>query len=445
MAKAQKDVKEATSYGSVESSSGEPEKTERLQLFASGCSNFSIQYNFQSASIALAVMATHNDSIVSNASLADFPTLPWVDNTLLAVVFVGSITGMLCMGYLGDLIGCHRALLFTKGLAALGALLCALLPRGPLSAFWSELAFGRLLLGIGLGGAYPLSASCAASAENAAWAFLWQAPGAVAPYVLTLLLDLLMPHASGVTSTQFRLVLGLGAVPALIALAATWGSLQRPRSEQRQELSSGLQKALARPELQRKLLGTAGTWFLFDVAAYGTVIFTPRILQHVFGAEQSLADLVLHSIVLLSIAVPATYLANLMLPHLGARALNTLGFMSNSLIFGVFAVTYRFSPESHGVLFVILCCLSFSLNWGPCVATFVLPVEVFPPEFRSTFHGLSAAAGKLGALAGAFLFPILDSAFGVPTVMGLQAFVCALGAVVSHSCLGASAASPQQS
>jgi PHS family inorganic phosphate transporter-like MFS transporter len=45
--------------------------------------------------------------------------------------------------------------------------------------------------------------------------------------------------------------------------------------------------------------------------------------------------------------------------------------------------------------------LMFALNWGCNVATFVLPAVAFPPGVRATFHGLSAASGKLGAVVGA--------------------------------------------
>ncbi|KAJ1678194.1 hypothetical protein EV182_004586, partial [Spiromyces aspiralis] len=37
-------------------------------------------------------------------------------------------------------------------------------------------------------------------------------------------------------------------------------------------------------------------------------------------------------------------------------------------------------------------------NFGPNVTTFIIPGEVFPTRFRSTAHGISAAAGKLGAI-----------------------------------------------
>jgi PHS family inorganic phosphate transporter-like MFS transporter len=33
-----------------------------------------------------------------------------------------------------------------------------------------------------------------------------------------------------------------------------------------------------------------------------------------------------------------------------------------------------------------------------------VPAEIYPARFRSTLHGVSAASGKLGAIAGAFGF-----------------------------------------
>lgn len=44
----------------------------------------------------------------------------------------------------------------------------------------------------------------------------------------------------------------------------------------------------------------------------------------------------------------------------------------------------------------------FFANFGPNSTTFVLPAELFPTRVRSTCHALSAAAGKAGAIVGAF-------------------------------------------
>ena len=41
---------------------------------------------------------------------------------------------------------------------------------------------------------------------------------------------------------------------------------------------------------------------------------------------------------------------------------------------------------------------------GVNVSTYVLPTEAYPVEVRSTFFGLSAAMGKVGALLGTYAF-----------------------------------------
>ncbi|CAJ1381372.1 unnamed protein product [Effrenium voratum] len=416
---------QASWYGSVErkaASSG------WLRAFASGCSNFSIQYNYQSASIAMAVMATQGDHYMEDPALADFPAAPWVNKMMLAVVFGGSVTGMVFMGYLGDLVGRRPALIFTKSLVVLGAVMCALLPAAASDFFWHYLALARFLLGVGLGGAFPLTASTAGQVEQVGQAFFWQTPGTVAPYLVTLLLLQILP---GDTSAQFRWILGLGALPALLALVAALPQQEKPLTPK-----ASLPEALSCPDVQRCLLGTAGSWFLFDTACYGTVIFTPQILSHIFGQDQSLVQLALHSILLMIFAIPATGLAVLALPRLGPRKLNAYGFVLQAALFATVAATYGLIQNIHSAVLTLLCALYFSLNWGPGLATYVLPIEVFPEEFRSTLHGFSAAAGKLGALVGAGLFPFIDAAYGVPAVMALQAVVCALGALLSYLCLG---------
>jgi PHS family inorganic phosphate transporter-like MFS transporter len=53
--------------------------------------------------------------------------------------------------------------------------------------------------------------------------------------------------------------------------------------------------------------------------------------------------------------------------------------------------------------------MQFFQNFGPNATTFVIPGEVFPTRYRSTAHGISAAAGKLGAIiSSAGLFQLKD-------------------------------------
>jgi len=78
--------------------------------------------------------------------------------------------------------------------------------------------------------------------------------------------------------------------------------------------------------------------------------------------------------------------------------------------------------------------IQFFFNFGPNATTFIVPAEVFPTRVRGFAHGVSAAAGKLGAILSALLFNYLSG----PEMLGLANvlwifFVCnILGAIITY-------------
>jgi PHS family inorganic phosphate transporter-like MFS transporter len=59
--------------------------------------------------------------------------------------------------------------------------------------------------------------------------------------------------------------------------------------------------------------------------------------------------------------------------------------------------------DGNLIMFAILFGLTlFFANFGPNSTTFIVPAELFPARLRSTCHGISAAAGKSGAIIGSF-------------------------------------------
>ncbi|MCL7026049.1 hypothetical protein MKW94_029131 [Papaver nudicaule] len=63
------------------------------------------------------------------------------------------------------------------------------------------------------------------------------------------------------------------------------------------------------------------------------------------------------------------------------------------------------SMKENRIGFITMYTLTFFFaNFGPNSTTFVVPAEIFPARLRSTCHGISAAAGKAGAIVGAFGF-----------------------------------------
>lgn len=97
------------------------------------------------------------------------------------------------MGYAGDVFGRDLAMTFTLSLVTLGSLLSAFASVGDSSTIYIIIIIARFLLGIGVGGVYPLSATKAAEdggdtqghidTKSASWAFFWQVPGSMVSHI----------------------------------------------------------------------------------------------------------------------------------------------------------------------------------------------------------------------------------------------------------------------
>ena len=69
-------------------------------------------------------------------------------------------------------------------------------------------------------------------------------------------------------------------------------------------------------------------------------------------------------------------------------------------------------------------CVRVESQWGPNATTWLLPSELFPTEIRAFAHGVSAAAGKLGALIAGLTFAHVnvDWQFGASALCGIVGF-----------------------
>lgn len=69
-----------------------------FEIFSTACSNFSVQYNFQSVSIALIIMSASQCTIDDDGCKAG-EQAEWVFSTASASVFVGAIVGQLTVKF----------------------------------------------------------------------------------------------------------------------------------------------------------------------------------------------------------------------------------------------------------------------------------------------------------------------------------------------------------
>ncbi|MGH9046744.1 MAG: MFS transporter, partial [Acidimicrobiales bacterium] len=174
------------------------------------------------------------------------------------------------------------------------------------------------------------------------------------------------------------------------------------------------------------LLGTAGSWFFFDYAYYGNTLSLPVILKGVDPTGSTITKLALTLAMFVVFAVPGYLFAVWRMDRIGHRRLQLIGFAAMAAVFLVLGSVARLT--SSVVPFVALFGVSyFFVQFGPNMTTFVLPSEVFPIGMRTTGHGMSAGLGKLGAFAGVFLVPILESGIGLRGMLIVAAGAAVLG------------------
>lgn len=315
----------------------------------------------------------------------------------------------------------------------------------------------RLIVGFGIGGDYPSSA--VVISENALHknrgylvllVFAMQAVGLiVGPLFASLLLVSHLP-----THVIWRILLGFGAIPAAsvfylrrtiqesphylrtkntipVEVSRVVRDLAAPPTEG----ISAYDRHYHRQSLFSKkwlmcLLGTAGAWFLLDIAFYGNGISSVMIIDAVHPHATLLAHTLISACLFLLFAVPGYALAAKYVDTIGRKPLQYLGFFMMALTYALMA----FIPnlQQMTLVFILLFGVSFFfVNFGPNTTTFLIPSEIYPTNIRARAHGISAAVGKLGAFAGAFALPFLLRTIGVFSTMACMSGIAFLGILIT--------------
>jgi MFS family permease len=407
-------------------------------VVASGVGFFTDAYDLFVIGIASALIT--KDWQLSSAHLAI------LNSTMLAAAFLGALV----FGRYADVVGRKRVYWLVAAIMIAGALGSALS-----GSFWVLIGF-RFLLGVGVGGDYPVSAVMVSEYANrkdrgklVGMVFGTQALGLIVGPLIALAL-----LGSGVSGdVAWRVLLALGAVPAAAVIYLRCRMPESPRyqaqvqgrADQAASRITGLdighvvpgEAGDPRPEAGLRafltnrrwlvtLAGTAGCWFLLDYAYYGNTISTPQILGLISPHASTMTKIALQLAIFVVAAVPGYALAIARLDRIGHRRLQLTGFAMMAACFAVIAVIPGMTTAV--VPFLLVYGVSyFFTEFGPNMTTFVLPSELFPVTMRTTGHGISAGIGKLGAFIGVFLFPVLESSFGLRGTLALTAGVAVLG------------------
>ncbi|GAB2266009.1 Low affinity inorganic phosphate transporter 1 [Dionaea muscipula] len=168
-----------------------------------------------------------------------------------------------------------------------------------------------------------------------------------------------------------------------------------------------------------RLLGTTSTWFLLDIAFYSQNLFQKDLFTSIGWippAKQMSAIREVYKVaraqtlIALCGTVPGYWFTVAFIDVIGRFAIQMMGFFFMTVFMFALAIPYHhWQEKAHRIGFIVMYSLTFFFaNFGPNATTFVVPAEVFPARLRSTCHGISAAAGKAGAIVGSFGFLYLS-------------------------------------
>ncbi|CAG8445945.1 9319_t:CDS:2 [Dentiscutata heterogama] len=364
-----------------------------------------------------------------------------VDMGLKMSAACGTLMGQVFFGWSADRYGRKKIYGLELSIMVVATIGSAMVADSFATTIWGSLMFWRFILGIGIGGDYPLSAVITSEFATIkkrgammAAVFAMQGFGILSAAIisvvtLTIFRDKIINDLRYIDCV-WRIVLGFGVVPAITALYFRLTIPETPRytmdilqdiERAAHDINIILLKDKRGTRTQDKptyavetphatwedfknyfsqwkngklLIGTSVSWFVLDVAFYGIGLNNAIILQAIGFATNphpydALWNLSVGNIIINMLgSVPGYWLTVFLIDKWGRKKIQLMGFIVLSILFLVLGFTYEYLL-SQPMLF---------LNFGPNVTTFVVPGEIFPTRYRSTGHGISAASGKFGAI-----------------------------------------------
>ncbi|BFG30533.1 hypothetical protein CerSpe_168070 [Prunus speciosa] len=395
-----------------------------------------------------------------------------VDSVLLGVAFFGTVIGQLVFGRLGDRIGRRRVYGLSLMVMVLSALGCGFSICTSRSCVLVSLGFFRYLLGVGIGGDYPLSATIMSEFANKrtrgsfiAAVFSMQGFGILASSIVTMVVCGIFnaashPNPKEKTPTEadvaWRLILMLGAIPA--AMTYYWRmmmpetarytalvelNVQQATKDMEKVLDVSLSpiaedESLTLPQDPpsyplfskqflrlhgRDLFGCSASWFLVDVVFYSSNLFQSQVYGKYIGNKNkanvykdAIHVALLPTIVAICSTIPGYWFTVYFIDRIGRRKIQMMGFLIMALVYFAIGIPYTSYWQGH-------------IN--------EVSAELFPARFRSTCHGISGATGKVGPIIGAVGFGWAshgqtEHPKAVKILLVILGGVCLLGLAVTY-------------
>ncbi|KAL1869861.1 hypothetical protein Daus18300_005321 [Diaporthe australafricana] len=413
-----------------------------------------------------------------------------VNQALKSSTSAGIIIGQILFGWLADYLGRRKMYGVELGIILVATMNFALASPSQSMNSTALLTFHRVIMGVGIGGDYPLSSVITSEFAPTrfrggmmAAVFSMQGFGQLLAAIVALVVTVAFKESFiGIADVSecdlncqiaadrcWRIIVGVGALPAVFALYYRITIPETPRytfdvvhdvEKADTDINSFLSKSKAEIDIVRQarllkvagpslttpaaswrdlgsyfgrwknakvLLGTTLSWFFLDLAFYGLGLNNSIVLSATgyVNGETLYHKLYNNAVglIILSVAgsLPGYWTAVFTIDTIGRKPLQIGGFLVLIILFCILGFAYH--SLNAGSMFALYIIAQFFFNLGPNTTTFIVPGECFPTRYRASGHGLSAAAGKIGAIVAQIIsLPLMTKDGGARIDTLLQIF-----------------------
>lgn len=190
----------------------------------------------------------------------------------------------------------------------------------------------------------------------------------------------------------------------------------------------------------KKVILSGVPWACEGLGVYGIGVFLPILvmalgLEHFTAGENAIFHVTssVEITLWISCIILPGFIWGLILINRrkSLTAIQSVGFWMCAVSLVILLLSYHFAWNKWISIGAFMAFELF-LNMGPHLITYVLPPHIYPVEQRGQGVGLAASIGKIGAVLGVFVIPILLKSGGAMLVLIVSAAVMAAGALVTN-------------